>query len=101
MREVPESPTTGKGQACVRGPGGLRWFDGGNGRYWACRSTPFYLKATVNLAGIVWIVFRKGKRTLKTEAQPTLDDAFRRGAVLVREARGLLPRPLDTVRRKP
>lgn len=57
MREIHKPETTGKGQSCVKGPGG--------------------------------------------EEHPTIGDAFRRAAVLVHEARALLPRPLDTVRRKP
>jgi len=101
MREIQSPETSGKPVVCVRGPGGLRWFDGGKGLYWSCRSTPFVLKVTVNPAGMAYLVFRLRKKTLKSELQPGLQEAFRRGAALVREARGLLPRPLDTVRRKP
>jgi hypothetical protein len=50
---------------------------------------------------MAYLVFRLRKKTLKSELQPGLQEAFRRGAALVREARRLLPRPLDTVRRKP
>ncbi len=101
MREIHKPETTGKGQSCVKGPGGLRWFDGGKGRYFACRSTPFYLKATVLESTLVRLVLRKGSVELRREEHPTIGDAFRRAAVLVHEARALLPRPLDTVRRKP